>query len=60
MILNNDNHKINLAVSWIDHDQLKLTFSRTTLGIQHTDQEYYLSAESMIELIDYINDTLAR
>lgn len=52
--------RLNIAVQWQDLDQLRLAFRRIDLGIEYTEQEYYLTPQELSRLADYIRDVLAQ
>lgn len=60
LIQNNGNYKLNVELNWLESELIRVAFRRTDLGIEYTDQEYYLLPEELATLADYINDTLAR
>lgn len=53
------NYKLNVEVQWLDLNQIRVAFRRTDLGIEYTDQEYYLTPQELSKLADYIRDVLA-
>ena len=60
LIQNNGNYKLNVEINWLESELIRVAFRRTDLGIEYTDQEYYLLPEELATLADYINDVLAR
>lgn len=60
LIQNNGNYKLNVELNWLESELIRVAFRRTDLGIEYTDQEYYLLPEELATLADYINDSLAR
>lgn len=60
LIQNNGNYKLNVELNWLESELIRVAFRSTNLGIEYTDQEYYLLPEELATLADYINDTLAR
>lgn len=53
------NYKLNVEIQWLDLNQIRVAFRRTDLGIEYTDQEYYLTPQELSKLADYIRDVLA-
>ena len=60
LIQNNGNYKLNVEINWLESELIRVAFRHTDLGIEYTDQEYYLLLEELATLADYINDVLAR
>lgn len=59
LIQHSGNYKLNVEVQWLDLNQIRVAFRRTDLGIEYTDQEYYLTPQELSKLADYIRDVLA-
>ena len=60
LIQNNGNYKLDVEINWLESELIRVAFRRTDLGIEYTDQEYYLLPEELATLADHINDVLCR
>ena len=59
LIQHNANYRLAVEIQWLDLNQIRVAFRRTDLGIEYTDQEYYLTPQELSKLADYIRDVLA-
>jgi hypothetical protein len=59
LIQHTGNYKLAVEVQWLDLNQIRVAVRRTDLGIEYTDQEYYLTPQELSKLADYIRDVLA-
>lgn len=59
LIQHTANSRLAVEIQWLDLNQIRVAFRRTDLGIEYTDQEYYLTPQELSKLADYIRDVLA-
>jgi hypothetical protein len=60
LVYDSISRRLDISAQWLDLNQLRLAFRRTDLGIEYTEQEYYLTPQELSKLADYIRDVLAQ
>lgn len=53
-------YALDVKVTWLTPEMIRLSFLRTSDLQEYTPQEYYLSPAELAKIADHINDQMAR
>ena len=53
-------YTLNVKVTWMTPEQIRLSFERASDIQEYSPQDYYLSPQELIRMVDHINDVLCR
>lgn len=59
IIQQHEDYRLDVKLTWIDQSELRLQMVPSAPSLDFTPHEYFLSPAELLQLADYIRDTLA-